>query len=173
MGRHPPFSLSLRLALLGGCLYCFSLTASAQSVREEYMPRQIFNAILLALLLFAAGCPPMNRAENFQPMTVRFEWRGNAGYVNSPSPEIHVSNVPPRTAFLQVRMRDQNNNRNHGGGTLVYNGNNVIPVGALGQYEGPHLSGGKVHTYMITVTALNATKSVILGEGSASRRYPE
>jgi hypothetical protein len=95
------------------------------------MARNIFQAVLLGSLLFMAGCAAANRAANFQTLTVSFEWRGNAGSLSSPSPEIHVGDVPAGTAFLQVRMKDLDHPHNHGGGTVAHDGSGVIPVGAL------------------------------------------
>jgi phosphatidylethanolamine-binding protein (PEBP) family uncharacterized protein len=149
------------------------LFSASLNNQEENMPRHIFNAILFGLLLLTAGCAAANKAENFQTLTVSFEWRGNAGSLSSPNPEIRVGNVPSGTAFLQVRMRDLDYPHNHGGGMVAYDGSGVIPVGALKTYDGPQPPAGQVHTYVFTVTALNADKSLVLGEGSASRRYPE
>jgi hypothetical protein len=77
------------------------------------------------------------------------------------------------TAFLQVRMKDLDYPHNHGGGTVAHDGSGVIPAGALKSYDGPQPPAGQTHTYVFTVTALNADKSLILGEGRASRRHPE
>jgi phosphatidylethanolamine-binding protein (PEBP) family uncharacterized protein len=137
------------------------------------MPQKISHFILVSALLLLAGCVAANRASNFQTLTVSFEWRGNAGSLSSPNPEIRVSGVPAGTAFLQVRMKDLDYPHNHGGGTVPYDGSGAIPVGALQSYDGPQPPAGQVHTYVFTVTALNADKSLVLGEGSASRRYPE
>ena len=137
------------------------------------MSRNIFHTILLGSLLLVAGCAAANRAENFQTLTGSFEWRGNAGSLSSPNPEIHVDNVPTGTAFLQVRMKDLDYPHNHGGGTVAHDGSGIVPVGALEPYDGPQPPAGQVHTYVFTVTALNADKSMSLGEGSASRKYPE
>ncbi|MDR1659449.1 MAG: hypothetical protein LBR94_03790 [Desulfovibrio sp.] len=137
------------------------------------MARHILHLILVSSLLIMAGCAVAKKADNFQTMTVNFEWRGNAGSLSSPNPEIHVSNVPAGTAFLQVRMKDLDYPHNHGGGTVAYTGSGVIPAGALKSYDGPQPPPGQTHTYVFTVTALNADKSLVLGEGKASRRYPE
>jgi phosphatidylethanolamine-binding protein (PEBP) family uncharacterized protein len=144
-----------------------------KQTKENTMTKNIFPAVLLGSLLLMAGCAATNRAENIQTLTVSFEWQGNAGSLSSPNPEIHVGNVPDGTAFFQVRMKDLDYPHNHGGGTVAYTGGGVIPVGALEPYDGPQPPAGQTHTYVFTVTALNADKSLVLGEGSATRRYPE
>lgn len=130
-------------------------------------------AVLCAALL-VSGCMGPKKVDTFQTMDVRFEWNGNAGsFTSSPNPEIFVSNVPAGTAFFEVKMVDLDRpNTNHGGGTIPYTGEGVIPVGSLDSYRGPQPPAPEVHTYVITVRALNADKSLLLGEGKASRKYP-
>jgi phosphatidylethanolamine-binding protein (PEBP) family uncharacterized protein len=129
-------------------------------------------SFVLAIFL-ACGCATATKSPNFQTLEVSFAREGNAGSLRSPNPRITVSKVPAGTAFLEVRMKDLNNPHNHGGGIVAHDGSGVIPVGALRNYDGPQPPLGQVHTYVFTVTALNADKSVILGEGDASRKYPE
>ena len=69
-------------------------------------------------------------------------------------------------------MRDLNATYRHGGGTVEYTGSNALPEGVLKNYEGPCPPSG-AHTYEITVKALNAEKTMILGEGVSSRKFPE
>ena len=137
--------------------------------------KKVFFVLPALMLLLVAGCLGPKRAEHFQPMEVSFEWRGNAGsYDSSPNPEIHVRNVPAGTAFLDVYVKDlQRPGTFHGGGTVAYDGSGVIAVGALNNYRGPQPPAPEVHTYVFRVRALNADKSLVLGEGEASRKYPE
>jgi phosphatidylethanolamine-binding protein (PEBP) family uncharacterized protein len=131
-------------------------------------------AAMLGIAIFMADCALPKRADTFQPLRVSFEWQGNAGSLSSPNPRIAVADVPQGTAFLRVRMKDLDRpNIDHGGGIVAYDGTGVIPAGALRGYRGPQPPAPEVHTYVFTVTALNADKSLILGEGEASRKYPE
>lgn len=133
-----------------------------------------FMPLVFAVLLFS-GCVGPKQAADFQPMDVSFEWNGNGGsYMSSPNPEIHVKNIPAGTAFLEVYVKDlQRPNTVHGGGTVAHDGSGIIAVGALKNYRGPQPPAPEVHTYVFRVRALNADKSLILGEGEASRKYPE
>ena len=127
----------------------------------------------LLLVLCCAGCVGGKRADNnSQAMEISFEWNGNAGSLSSPNPEIFVKNVPPGTAFMDVRMRDLNNPYDHGGGIVKYDGSGVIPAGSLSKYRGPQPPANAVHTYKFFVKALGEDKSTVLGEASAARRYP-
>ena len=139
------------------------------------MKKMFLNFLVCALMgVFVTGCA-IKRADTFQPLLVKFEWQGNAGSLSSPNPKITVDKIPAGTAFLQVQMRDLDRpNVNHGGGTVAYDGSTgVIAVGALPGYRGPQPPAGERHTYVFKITALNADKSLVLGEGEASRVYPE
>ena len=68
--------------------------------------------------------------------TFTFEWgddypqcKGN--YSNSvPSPRFVLSNVPEGTKFIKFELTDLDVPEwNHGGGTVAYTGNNIIPAG--------------------------------------------
>lgn len=60
----------------------------------------------------------------------------------------------------------------HGGGIVSYDGKGIIPVGSLKRYRGPNPPAGEQHRYKIVVRALNADKSLLLGEGAAMQKYP-
>jgi len=128
--------------------------------------------VLCSLLSLAmlAGCMGGKRADNFQTITLDYSLIGG---LNSPNPEIKLTNVPPGTAFLKVTMKDHDSpGFNHGGGTIAYDGSGRVPQGALRGYRGPEPPAGRVHRYEIKVQALNADQSLILGEGSLTRSYP-
>ena len=140
------------------------------------MRRKLSAFVVLCVAMLAVGCvaSTAQRADNFQPLTVSFEWDGNAGTLSSPNPEIHVANIPDGTAFLEVKMSDAHRpGFNHGGGIVPYTGSPVIPVGALRSYKGPQPPAPEVHSYTFTVRALNQDKTILLGEGRATRKYPE
>lgn len=135
------------------------------------MFRQTTIAVLLLFALCCSGCFGPKKADNFQVLDVSFEWAGNAGSLSSPNPEITIKNVPAGTAFLEIRMTDLDSPTfDHGGGVLAYDGTGVIPVGALKNYRGPEPPS--THRYVFRITALNADKSIALGEGKAMRKYP-
>lgn len=138
------------------------------------MMKKVSVLVLLCAVMLSTGCFGPKRVDNFQDMRVNFEWNGSAGsFTSSPNPEILIDNVPEGTAFLEVRMVDLDRpNTNHGGGIIPYTGEGVVPVGALKSYHGPQPPAPEVHTYVITVRALNADKTALLGEGKTSRRYP-
>ena len=95
------------------------------------------------------------------------------GGLGSPSPSIKVSNIPKGTAFFKVKMTDLDmTSFDHGGGIVSYIGGDVIPEGALKGYRGPEPPSGSVHRYEIVVQALSSDKSLILGEGKLTKRYP-
>ena len=121
-------------------------------------------------LVMLAGCLGGKRAADFQTMTLDYALIGG---LSSPNPEIKLANVPPETAFLKVSMKDrQRPNFNHGNETIAYDGSGRVPKGALRSYRGPEPPPGESHSYEITVEALNADKSLILGEGSLAKNFP-
>jgi phosphatidylethanolamine-binding protein (PEBP) family uncharacterized protein len=118
-----------------------------------------------------AGCLGSKRADTFQTITLMdFNLIGG---LSSPNPEIKLANVPAGTAFLKVTMRDYDRpNFNHGGGTIAYDGSGRVPEGALLNYRGPQPPAGEVHSYEIKIQALNADKSLVLGEGMLVKKFP-
>ncbi|UQZ91146.1 phospholipid-binding protein [Deltaproteobacteria bacterium Smac51] len=105
-------------------------------------------------------------------MTVQFTWNGNGGSLSSPSPQLNIGNIPDGTVSFNVKMKDLDRKRfDHGGGTAVNDGTGVIPVGALKNYKGPQPPAPEVHTYVFTVSAIDANGQVI-GTGTASHKYP-
>lgn len=89
------------------------------------------------------------------------------------SPEFRLSNVPPGTRVIVFEMTDLNApNFRHGGGTVPYAGNDLVPAGAF-RYLGPCPPAGP-HRYMWTATARDrgTTFGRSLGETSATRSFP-
>jgi len=77
------------------------------------------------------------------------------------SPEIKVSGIPEGTRKLRVSLTDINvPSYNHGGGTVEYNGSNIIKAGALKNYDGPCPPSGE-HIYSIKVQAIDGSGKVI------------
>ncbi len=125
----------------------------------------------LLCLVMLTGCGPKRVSpDSFQ--TIGLEFTLIHG-LSSPNPEIILTNVPSGTAFLTVTMRDYDRpNFDHGGGTIAYDGSNRVPQGSLSRYRGPQPPSGEVHSYEITVQALNADQSLLLGEGKLVKRFP-
>jgi hypothetical protein len=67
--------------------------------------------------------------------TFTFEWGDyppcKSGYSNSvPNPKFVLSNVPEGTKFIKFEITDLNvPDWNHGGGTVAYIGDDIIPAG--------------------------------------------
>jgi phosphatidylethanolamine-binding protein (PEBP) family uncharacterized protein len=121
-------------------------------------------------LTMLAGCLGGKRAADFQTMTLDYALIGG---LSSPNPEIKLANVPPETAFLKVSMKDHHRpDFKHGSEIIAYDGSGRVPQGSLRSYRGPEPPSGEVHRYEITVQALNADKSLILGEGSLVKNFP-
>ena len=133
-----------------------------------------FSCLILSTLLISAltsGCLGPKRVDNYQQMNVSFSFDTNGCALNSPNPEITVTNVPDGTAFFQVSMVDLDvRSFNHGGGIVENAGDGVIKKGSLKSYKGPCPPSG-THTYEFTVKALNADRSLILREGKARSAY--
>ncbi len=119
-----------------------------------------------------AGCQSVPLAENAAQLGVKFEWPKKSG-CGMVSPEILVTNIPAGTRYLKADMTDLDMpSYPHGGGLVEYSGTGKIAAGALKSFEGPCPPGG-AHRYEFIVRALNAEKTVALGEGKAMRSYPE
>lgn len=90
------------------------------------------------------------------------------------SPEFRVAGVPPGARVIIFTLTDLNApNFHHGGGTVAYGGEAVIPAGAF-RYLGPCPPAGS-HRYMWTAVARDrgTTFGRTLGEASAARSFPE
>lgn len=124
------------------------------------------------LLLFAVACKTTGEGGGgAESLDVSFEFAERHGCSNL-SPEIRVGNVPVGTESFSVKLKDFNApGWNHGGGTVDYDGDGVIPEGALTSgYNGPCPPSGR-HTYQFTVKARDAQGNT-LSVGKAKRKYP-
>ena len=129
--------------------------------------------IPLALALGSlVACQSVPVAKDAAKIELAFSWpKGSPCF--GPSPAMTLSNIPKNTAYLKFEMRDLNAPFRHGGGTLSYTGDNIIPQGALKDYQGPCPPMGQVHTYEISVNALTQKKDLIVGTGASSKKFPE
>ena len=102
-----------------------------------------------------------------QAMTITYgiEGKNKCGGV---SPAIKITNVPPGTARVKVEMKDLDvPSFNHWNNTFKYEGD--LPEGKGVNYYGPCPPSG-MHTYRVTVTALDTTGKVL---ASASKETEE
>ena len=130
------------------------------------------SGLLLTVTIFLAM--PVS-AEAF---TLSFEWgdiplctTGRPNVV--PNPRFVLSNVPEGTRFIEFKMTDLNvPSYDHGGGTVEYNGRNVVEPGAF-KYKSPCPPGG-AHRYRWTARAKKKTGlfSGSIGKAQAVKRYP-
>ena len=138
-----------------------------------------FYSCLLIFLIFA-GCtddgthnPP--DYSNAKQMTVAFSWPSDyEKCFDLRNPEIKVSDIPEGTEYFGVNVIDvQNNNYNHGGGTVYNRGKGIIAYGTLGEYNGPCPSKSPYGygIYEFTVLAYNS-RDVVIGIGSCSKEFP-
>ncbi len=105
-----------------------------------------------------------------QTLSLAFSWAGTAACAPGP-PAFRVGDVPAGTAALRFTMHDeQAPDYPHGGGTVRWTGNHVIPAGAF-RYRGPCPPQGARHLYRWTVEALSGSGQV-LATGSAERPFP-
>jgi phosphatidylethanolamine-binding protein (PEBP) family uncharacterized protein len=124
-----------------------------------------------AALLMAAEGP----AAGAPAFSLSFEWgdiplctSGDPNVVDSP--EFRVSAVPDGTESIRFRLTDLDvPDFEHGGGTVLYAGEEAIASGAF-RYKSPCPPSGS-HTYEWTATALD-TGGTELAEARASKRYP-
>ena len=90
------------------------------------------------------------------------------------SPEFALANVPPGTRVIAFEMMDLNApDFRHGGGTVPYAGEDLVPAGAF-RYLGPCPPAGP-HRYMWTAKARDrgTTFGRTLGEATATRSFPD
>jgi len=106
-------------------------------------------------LAVVAGC-----AANFARLQVDYNWT-SANRCSFFSQEIKVSGIPPGTRQLNVTLTDLNfPSFNHGGGTVKYEGSNLIRASALQYFYGP-CPPTCCNTYSIKVNAIDEFGSIV------------
>lgn len=129
---------------------------------------------LSLVLATLAALAPAQMAGAFE---ISFTWDGlklcNSGNATTvKSPAFTLKDVPEGTAFIKFRMVDKDvPSFNHGGGTVAYQGGDVIPAGAF-KYLSPCPPGGS-HRYEWTATAQTKKTGGKLAVAKALRPYPE
>lgn len=130
---------------------------------------------LIILMMVILSTTPVLASE----FTISFEWGDiplcTSGSPNTiANPKFVLTNVPAGTKFIQFTMTDLDvPSYDHGGGTVEYNGKNVIEPGAF-KYSSPCPPDGS-HRYEWTAKAIKK-KSIFggaIGKAKATKRYPE
>ncbi len=124
-----------------------------------------------ALIVFFVILGCSEDYSNLPQMSVDFNWLQDQICFDERSPEITLENVPDNTKLFKVKMKDIDNNYGHGGGTFECDGSNLIPVGALKNYEGPCPFINMNPRYEIRVKAIDENGNVI-AYGKKFKIYP-
>jgi phosphatidylethanolamine-binding protein (PEBP) family uncharacterized protein len=119
------------------------------------------------------SCPLTRNGDNLTQdqisMQVEFTWT-TADECSEVSPEIRVTGIPGTTKTLKVSLTDLDSpDSPHGGGSVRYDGSNIIPAGALNEYYGPCPPFDDQHNYSINVDAIDDSGAVV---GSGEKTLP-
>ena len=122
----------------------------------------------IVFLLFLYSCSEDSGGQNIAKIKVDFVWE-----LKDPqrSPEIHLSNIPTETNFLDFQFFDATNEWEHGGGNVLYNGSSIIPAGILTEFKGVSSTWG-VPKIRLIVKAFNKSNRLI-GKGTITKSPPE
>ena len=123
----------------------------------------------LIILLAIIGCS--KDYSDLPQMSVDFTWLKDQSCFDDRSPAITLRNIPKDAEIFKVKMVDIDNNYNHGGGTVTYDGSDRIPVGALKNYKGPCPMMNMNPRYELRVRAIDGNGEVI-AFGKTFRIYP-
>jgi hypothetical protein len=121
--------------------------------------------LFLLPLFFLYGCTEDVSHKGIARIGVDFVWD-----LEEPglSPEIHLKNVPKKTARLKILFFDATNNWEHGGGAMPYDGSPIIPAGAVNGFKGLSSMWG-FPKFEVTVEALDKDGNSI-GKGNIVKR---
>ena len=103
-----------------------------------------------------------------------FAFSASFAWCPEASPNFQLEDVPAGTVSLQFAMTDLDQpSFHHGGGTVGYRGQPVVPCGAFSTgFIGPSPPQGEVHTYEFTIQALGPN-GTLLAAITAQRKFPE
>lgn len=133
---------------------------------------KLLSCLAVGVLPLVAACSSVPVAKNAAQLAVGIEWTAQSG-CSTVSPPIKLGNVPPEAKFIDVYMVDQDfTSFRHGGGMVAYDGSGLLKEGALKDYKGPCPQMG-AHRYEFSIDALNADKSLIVGQGKTTLKYPK
>lgn len=130
--------------------------------------------LLFAFGIFSMSCSEYEIDPKIPKLDMDFAWPKDQECFDKRSPAITIKEIPEGTKSVSVTLYDRSFRRDHGGGTVHYEGKNIIPEGAVtGTYEGPCPSGwGASPEYELTVKALDDSGKV-LGIGKKIKAYPD
>ena len=87
------------------------------------------------------------------------------------SPEIHLDRVPSGVDYLEIQFMDATNNWEHGGGTIPYQGKDIIRQGAVKDFKGLSSTWG-FPKFNVTVNAFDKNGNLI-GKGEITKKPPQ
>jgi len=131
--------------------------------------KPIFFMLLAAIF---SGCSSEAVSPDAVVLAVAFEWtqkdRGS-----TENPEIRVSGIPEGTKRLFVELIDIDNpGFSHGGGFVAHDGSGIIRRGSIeGHYGGPNPPPPIIHSYEITVKAMDMNGTIV-GIGKMANAFP-
>ena len=134
-----------------------------------------FKSLLLSIALVGILSFVPTGVSYASDFSASFEWgkikRCTTGYPGKvPNPIFTLHGVPAETVRLKFRMQDLNApSYQHGGGTIVWDGDNLIEAGGF-TYLSPCPPGGS-HTYRWTIQAIDSNGDVI-AKTSTKKQYP-
>ena len=129
------------------------------------MPRRVL--VMVLLLMLACGGYPYAQVPGF---SVDVTWAGSKACFDPQSPPFNLSGIPPGTRQLRFTMTDLDApNFVHGGGSVDYGGQRLIPRGAF-SYRGPCPPGGQ-HRYQWTVDAEDDAGHT-LATATVTKKFP-
>ena len=132
---------------------------------------------IILLIVLGVGCINCSNEDpdsNIPKIGIDFNWPNGQECFDKRSPGITIKKIPEGTQSFSVTLYDRSNRRDHGGGTVAYEGKSIIPEGAVtGTYEGPCPPGwGASPDYELTVTAFDESGKV-LAVGKKIKTYPD
>lgn len=131
-------------------------------------------ALLFVFGILCANCSNEKPDPNISKINIDFNWPNDSKCFDKRSPAITLKEIPENTKSFSVTLYDRSNRVDHGGGTVHYEGKNIIPEGAVtGTYEGPCPIGwGASPDLDLTVKALDESGKM-LGIGKKIKTYPD
>ena len=125
--------------------------------------------LVVALLVMMLVCEGSLRAQ-MSRFAVDVTWAGSKSCFDPQSPPFTLNGVPPGTQRLHFAMKDLDApDFRHGGGTVAYDGQRLVPRGAF-SYRGPCPPQGQ-HRYQWTVEAVDAAGHT-LATASITQKFP-
>ncbi len=127
----------------------------------------IASIVLTVILFLCGGCSGNGPGNDIERIRVDFIWE--LGHSHR-SPEIHLHSVPSGTERLDIQFYDATNEWEHGGGSILYDGSETIPSGALKDFKGLSSVWGRPKI-RLTVSAFNS-KNGLIGKGTVTQKPP-